>query len=427
MRLRQLAATAAAALVVLFAAAPGQAAADPIELGGTPVPGGTGSTDAAKPTELTAGVWIDELGSDVASGTHYYEYTRASEGEETSTVLVGAMTAGLPDLSDSISLSVTTADDASCADGNADRGAGVWPFGTSVFVGSSDAESWEGECTVARTLRIKVTHNGTGDQSVPVAIKIVEEARVKTAVADMPPGVKAETPVPTPKVSGETEPLAGATSLADAPELTTGSFTTTLLEGGAQVWKVPLDWGQDLIARAHIPTVQAEDETLSVYGPNVELSFLSPMGATIASPYEDAVGDGTVSDEEPVELINATGPVRLQPRYDSETAGTTTPGDFYVVLGAETLTDLERDPRELPVTLDVEIRGDGEPAPEYFKEPPFLVGPDTRSDVVSGSGISKAEQDALDAKRTQKIIAATALALVGLVATGGGLTLLRRR
>jgi hypothetical protein len=100
------------------------------------------------------------------------------------------------------------------------------------------------------------------------------------------------------------------------------------------------------------------------------------------------------------------------------------------VLGTEPLTDLDREPRKLPVTLDVEIRGDRSDVPSYFKEPPFLVGPDTqndRKDVVSGTGVSKAEQEALDAKRTQKIIAAAALALVGLVATGGGLTLLRRR
>lgn len=428
MRLRQVAATAAAAVVVLLAAAPGQAAADDaVELGGTPVPGGTGSTDSAKPTELTAGVWLDKIGSDVASGTHYYTYTRTTEGQETSTVIVGAMTSGLPNTSDSINLDVTTTDDASCGGDSASRSTyGVWPFGTVVFVGSSDAESWEGECTQARTLRIKVTHNGTGDQAVPVAIKIVEEARVKS-IANLPLGVKAETPVPTPKVPDETEPLAGATSLDDAPELTTGRFTTTLIEGGAQVWKVPLDWGENLIVRARIPTVKPEGEFDSIYGPDVDLSILSPMGATTDTLYEDEVVDGTVDEVEPVELIHATGPVRLQPRYDNETTGVSTPGDFYVVLGAEMPDDLERDLRELPVTLEAEIRGDGDPAPAYFKQPPFLVGPDTRKDVVSGTGISKSEQDALDTERTQKIIAATALALVGLVATGGGLTLLRRR
>lgn len=426
MRLRRVAATAAAAVVVLLAAAPGQAslADDSVELGGTPIEGG-GSTDSADPTELTAGVWLDQLGSDVASGTHYYEYTRTTEGEETSTVLVGVTTAGIPNVSDSINLDVTTPDDESCASSNASRGTGLWPFGTDVFAGSTDGESWEGACTQARTLRIKVTHNGTGDQTVPVAIKIVEEARVETAVEDLPAGVVAETRVPTPEVSGETKRLVGATSLTEAPELTTGRFTTTLLEGGAQVWKVPLSWDQNLIVRARIPTVAPEDD-FSVYGPGVELSILNPMGGTTAELYEDEATDGTVDEEEPVELIHATGPVRLRPRYD-DTYGVTTPGDFYVVLGAAPLDDLEREPRKLPVTLDVEIRGERSGVPSYFKEPPFLVGPDKRKDVVSGTGVSKAEQEALDAKRTQKIIAATALALVGLMATGGGVTLLRRR
>lgn len=430
MRLRRVAATVAAAVVVLLAAAPGQAslADDAVELGGTPVPGGTGSTDPAAPTELTAGVWLDELGSDVASGTHYYKYTRTTEGEETSTVLVGAMTTGIPNASDSINLDVTTLDDDSCASNNASRGTGLWPFGTSVFAGSTDAESWEGACVEARTLRIKLTHNGVGDQAVPVAIKIVEEARVET-IAGLPPGVEPETSVPTPEVSGEAEPLAGETSLAEAPELTTGRFTTTLIEGGSQVWKVPLDWGQNLIVRARIPKVKPQDEYDSVYGPRVELSFLNPMGGTTESLYEDEATDGTVDDEEPVELIHATGPVRLRPRYD-DTYGVTTPGDFYVVLGAAPSDNTERQPRELPVTLDVEVRGERSGVPSYFKEPPYLVGPDTqkdRKDVVSGTGVSKADQEALDAKRTQKIIAATALALVGVVATGGGLILLRRR
>lgn len=428
MRLRRVAATAAAAVVVLLAAAPGQAslADDAVKLGGTPIEGG-GSTDSADPTELTAGVWLDEIGSDIASGTHYYEYTRTTEGEETSTVLVGAMTTGLPNTSDSINLDVTTPEDASCESDNASRDAGVWPFGAYVFAGSSDLVSFEGACTLAKSLRIKVTHNGVGEQDVPVAIKIVEEARVRTPIEDLPLGVKADTPVPTPEVSGDAESLAGATSLTEAPELTTGRFTTTLLEGGAQVWKVPLDWGQNLILRARIPRIEPQNEFDSVYGPDVELSVLSPMGATTESPYEGTEVDGAVAEDEPVELITATGPLRLQPRYDTETGGPSTPGDFYVVLGAETFADSGRDPRELPVTLDVEIRGDGESAPSYFKEKPFLVGPDTRSHVVSGSGISKAEQEALDAERTQKIIAATALALVGLAATGGGLTLLRRR
>jgi hypothetical protein len=427
MRLRRVAATVAAAVVVLLAAAPGQAslADDAVDLGGTPIEGG-GSTDATRPTKLTAGVWLDQLGSDSASGTHYYEYTRTTEGEETSTVLVGATTTGIPNTSDSINLDVTTPEDASCANDSASRGAGVWPFGAYVFAGSTDGVSFEGACTLAKSLRIKVTHNGLGDQDVPVAIKIVEEARVSSDLEDLPLGVKADTPVPTPEVEGDPEPLAGATSLTKAPELTTGRFTTTLVEGGAQVWKVPLDWGQDLIVRARIPTVQPEDENGSVYGPRVELSFLNPMGGTTDELYEDEAIDGTVDEEDPVELIHATGPVRLRPRYD-DTAGVTTPGDFYVVLGAAPLDDPERDPRELPVTLDVEIRGDGEPAPSYFKEKPYLVAPGERRDVVSGTGVSKAEQDALDAKRTQKIIAATALALVGLVATGGGVTLLRRR
>lgn len=399
-----------------------------MQLDGTPIKGG-GSTDSADPTKLTAGVWLDKLGSDTASRTHYYEYTRTTEGEETSTVLVGAMTTGIPNTSDSISLDVTTQEDSSCGNDSASRDAGVWPFGVYVFAGSTDGVSFEGACTLAKTLRIKVTHDGVGEQDVPVAIKIVEEARVSSDLEDLPVGVKADTPVPTPEVSGDPESLAGATSLTEAPELTTGRFTTTLVEGGAQVWKVPLDWGQNLILRARIPTVDPEDESTSVYGPNVDLSVLSPMGRTTDSAYEDTVTEGSVDEEEPVELSYATGPVRLRPRYD-DTYGVSTPGDFYVVLGTEPLTDLDREPRKLPVTLDVEIRGERSDVPSYFKEPPFLVGPDTqkdRKDVVSGTGVSKAEQDALDAKRTQKIIAATALALVGLVATGGGLTLLRRR
>lgn len=433
MRLRRVAATVAAAVVVLLAAAPGQASLaddlDPVQLDGTPIKGG-GSTDARRPTKLTAGVWLDKLGSDSASGTHYYEYTRTAEGEETSTVLVGAMTTGIPNTSDSINLDVTTPEDTSCASDSASRDAGVWPFGAYVFAGSGDGVSFEGACTLAKTLRIKVTHNGVGDQDVPVAIKIVEEARVKSSIEDLPLGVKAETQVPIPKVSGDDEPLAGATSLTEAPELTNGRFTTTLVEGGAQVWKVPLDWGQNLILRARIPTIEPQDEFDSVYGPNVELSVISPMGSSTESPYEGAEGEGTVDEEESVELITATGPLRLQPRYDTATGGPSTPGDFYVVLGAAPLTDTERDPRKLPVTLDVEIRGERSDVPAYFKEPPFLVGPDTqkdRKDVVSGTGVPKAEQEALNAKRTQKVIAATALALVGLVATGGGLTLLRRR
>lgn len=432
MRLRQVAATTVAAVVVLLAAAPGQAAADPkpVDLGGTPVPGGTGSTDRAKPTKLTAGVWLDELGPDVARNTHYYEYARAAEGEQTSTVFVGAITTGLPGVSDSIQLDVSTPDGTSCNNESASRSTyASWPFGAGVSAGGSQPDDLTAACLMAPTLRISVTHSGTGETAVPVAIKIVEEARVRT-LDRLPEGVRTAGTVPTPAVSGSAEELPGAASLPDAPELENGRYSTTLVEGEAQAWKVPLDWGQDLVVRARIPAEPPVDENDSVSGPDVELALVDPLGDTLSSEYDDIDSSGSVEEDEPTDLINATGPIRLRNRYDGGDGGPSLPGDYYVIVGAEVPDDLERDPREVEVTLDVEIRGQRAGVPTYFQEPPFLVGPDTQKDrkhVASGTGIPKAEQESLDAKRTQKIIAATALALVGLVATGGGLTLLRRR
>ncbi|HWJ68390.1 MAG TPA: hypothetical protein VNT31_17070 [Nocardioides sp.] len=389
----------------------GAAAAEPHEaadLGGEPVPGGTGSTSPDDPTALDPGLWADTLGGSSTRNTHHFSYSRRMKD---STVHVGVVGAPQSGESDAVKVDVGVlgeeGDLVSCAtDDSSTTNVPEALIGAAVAVGPSSAESTERtDCLRAGTLQIAVSRAYSSNTSeIPVAIKVVEEAPV-TGAASLPAAEETVTfPVPD---AGSARELPGAWSFEEAPALDAraggATVATTLVQGDEQLWRVPVQWGQQVAVRATTPALgEAELEGICC-GVPVRLRIIDPRRAVFAynNDTEGEVSDGTYGGEAG-ELVAGSAPLRYLNRYDDDLP--VVPGDFWVALSTAPLDpSAEREPLEFEVELTVAVTGRvaGEPSypgvvvspddsagPDgYSPDTPFLVADGVFSAVASGNPV----------------------------------------
>ncbi len=405
--------TAAVAGVVawslwMLGLAPGAAAAlaeDPaVDVGGSPLPGGTGSTDPANPTVIEAGLWADTLGdANTDAATHQFRYVRAMKD---STVHVGVIAATTDPEGDQVDLTVTTPDDTSCASDSSSTAASTWqgPYGAAVVVTPTADDDTGNLCVLADTLDITVSRSSSSSATdLPIAVKVVEEApALGTDRLEQP----AENPTYRAVSSDAAiEEVEGSTSFADAPSLDGSAdgvrVKAELTEGDVQLFRVPLTWGQSLTASAELEALtEAEYEALSYVSPEVRLVIVDPIRNAFSDGVAEATESGSYTTER-TEFGIGVPPVRYLSRRSSGIA--TVPGDYWIALIASPLPpDAEREPIVVPVELRVAVEGDVEDAPPYAAnvlgpnaeagpdgyspEEPFLVGgTDDFSAVASGN------------------------------------------
>lgn len=344
----------------------------------TPV---TGSTDAARPTELRPGRWSDTLGSaGPATDTHYYSYTR---DVRFSAVLVGVTSIGSAAGSETLEIQVT-ADD---ADGTDCGSASVYQpvygpsiYGATVLAGGDDAGDLESPC-LGEVLHISVAHTGEG--AAPIVVQVVEERPADNAVdgegglTGLPGPVEYGTALPAVD-PGDTELPAGTQSLTSAPAIGSGSTELALAQGEVRIWRVPLDWGQELRAGVDLPALSAEqDERFSGYGPEVSLSILDPTGGLLTTPYSDALLEESITGD-PTRLATATGPVRYLSRFGD---GATVPGDYYLVLAMAAPSEGEQ-PASFQIELETEVVGEKAGAPQVSGGAPYQLLDQTWRDRI---------------------------------------------
>ncbi|TNM38274.1 hypothetical protein FHP29_13390 [Nocardioides albidus] len=413
----------------------GAAAAGPgVDLGGEPLPEAA-STDGAHPTALAPGLWRSTLSP---SYPQFFSYERRING---SRVHVGVLGAPQGDSSDAIEVEAGVASEdssslTSCGDetDNADSSIPQAVIGASVVAGDAAASDAD-PCRDAGTVQIEVSRgSGSATTDLPYVIKVVEEAP-SSGTGDEEPEDQPAYDLPAPR---EAEKRKGAASFADAPELDPGdepvTVRTTITEGTEQLWRVPVGWGEQLVARADVP--YATDDAFDYGGPSLALHLVDPLGERHG--YADSASDDSDSgsyrtegdDSEPTVLVAAGHPVR---EVDDRV-----PGDHWVALAVSPPPDdRAKKPAAIPVEVTVAVTRDPgtDHAPEYdgvavsqdkgttlegySPQHPFLVGEDTYAAVASGGAAGA------DGWLTTRRWAGLGIAVASLACLGAGLVRLR--
>lgn len=393
-----------------------------IDLGGTPVEGGT----AQEPTSLTAGLWSDTLtGPGSPAGTRWFSYHRVMGG---STLVVGAVAVSTEEYGDFLKVDVSTPSGDVC---DTDTQQQPSPAGGAAYGIVLHAAGDDDECGSSADLVIAVSRGSVDlESSVPFTLRLVEEAPVsaepgpepadETALETLEPGQ----PVATP----------GGASFDDAPAVD-GTVSDEVSPGTQRLWKVHLDWGQSLAWRLDVPVRSENENENFVPEPGVEVTLFDPLH----NPFDGGATDAETSGSYGVDgstLSDTTPPVAYLNRSDSEIAFV--PGDYWVSVA---VTPAEEDPLDVPVRLTVAVTGEASDPPgfaeavtgpgstsgpsDYDQATPYLVGPDTFSADVSGTPTVPGDEAA--ASSTGRRVAGLVVGGLSLVSLLAGVVLLRRR
>lgn len=384
----------------------GAAAAEPtVDLGGAPLPGGTGSTDSGNPTSIEAGLWADRL-ADAQSGSaaHYFTYERQMRF---STVHVGVIGSPTDADGDGFEVEILGPERIQCASSSAPYSYAVphEAMGARVWAGPDQLGDLQAECLLATSLDIVVARTNTGSGELPVAIKVVEEAPT-TGAGSLPEPEESPTFQPGADPAGGAE-LKGATDFDSAPQVAvsggTAAFTTTVTEGEQRLYRLPLTWGQELSVDAIVPKVDVSEDDYD--HPDVEISLVDPLRDVVDDAVAGTTASATTSADETTRLSTALPAISYLNRYTDGPA--TVPGDYWLSIAVSPAEEFE--PIEVPVDVEVSVADvtEGEPTYEgdvqaadtgagpsaYSPETPFLIGPDEFSAVASGTPVLPDAED----------------------------------
>jgi hypothetical protein len=392
-----------------------------VDLGGTPVDGGT----AGQPTALTAGLWSDTLrgsGEDPAN-TRWFSYTRTMAD---SRVLVSAFAAAVDPVNDQIRVEVRNSDGEECGsydDATASSAPGL-------VIGALKIAGLEGDdtCGSSPGLRIAVSRGSTSGltSSMPFAVRLVEEAPVPDEAGLEP----VEEPTLQTPERGKAVPTRGGRSFDDAPPVD-GTVSDKVPQGAERFFKVRLGWGERLAWRLEIPIRPTSGDYTP--DPQVEVRLFDP----VRHPFDGGALDAETSGSYGAagKVLADTMPEVTYSRTLSDVA--LVPGDYWVAVSVGAPTDDA--PIDVPVELTVEVDGTvsgapafpeavtgpgGTPPPDgYDKATPYLVAKGVFSADVSGTPTVPGAETDDDVRR----LVGYGVGAVSLLSLLAGLVLLRRR
>ncbi|MEZ0577418.1 hypothetical protein [Nocardioides sp. MH1] len=391
------------------AAAPA-AGSGQVDIGGTPVPGA--STDPGDPTSLDAGLWRLDLGAE--GQPLRLTYDRRIQG---STVHIGAIGAPAGSAGDGLQLAATDAanpddpegDDCGSDSATTDSSASTAVVGVQVVVGE-EVDQPDSTCTSAGTIAITLgRYSSSNDEDLPVALKIVEEAPTSDQGEPPPDDDALDFEVPRPADSSVT--TAGAASFADAPlvDPRDGAVTidTTVTEGTELLWRVPVSWSDQLVARVDLPALDSDEATeLGSPSSYTRLAIVQPTRDLYAQTGDDG-SYGYYGSTERSRLVVAGYPLRYLNRYSSDEAPVL-PGDEWVSI-AVAAAPADRSAVDVPVELTIAVtptdaepptyqaavlaQGGGAGPAGYSADKPYLVGDGEFSAVASGNPLPPVADD----------------------------------
>jgi len=335
---------------------PGNAVA---EVDGTPIEGGPTSDQA---TPITAGTFSDEIGPQgSATGERWYRFDRTMDD---SSLLAGlVLLSGRGIGGTSIGVQISTEDGTVCGvSGSASSINAASLFGVGTTSQAYRGSSPDNPCLADDAFYVKVYRAlaGGADDS-RYTLRLAEQPEVMNA--DQLPGELSITDgaFDQPETTGAATPVTGGSSLGDATEITDGAYSGTIVPGETQVFKIHVDWGQQLGVQAVIP---AATPALLHSGQTQEyagLQILNPLGAADPDQPNGIELNGFGSFTTSQVLETGTIPVRWNNRLSTSTSYLA--GDYYVTYAAA--PDVQGSSLEMPFTLRVAVVGEPSGAPTY--------------------------------------------------------------
>lgn len=336
-------------------------AARPYEEIGKPVNGGNTSIT---PAPIGNGDWLDHTNG---HEDRYYKITRTRKN---STVHFSAVIRS-PDGDPSNTISLSTADGQQC---DASAGLTQEPYqllSTAVLAGPLDAVgdvvSPDDPCLTADTMLAKV-HSSEEMAGVPIEIRVLELPEVRNIDA-LPEPVKK--PIWTaPPMSSTPKQVRGGTSFNDAPTLTPGSYTDDIVQGETLTYRVHLDWGQQINAKATFAELDDAHRGAAFGTPLARIEAFSP--ARVPASSEEGGDDNAQAaffGHSGTHLATTSGPVnfRNSGASDNGIAGADVDGTYTVVVFLSKEPSGQSVP--VPFQLDLSVLGAKSGVPDFATAP----------------------------------------------------------
>jgi Ca-activated chloride channel family protein len=374
---------------------------------GTPV---TGALDKDSAPVITPGVWRDVLPGDGAD--RYYAFDLpAGAIPHVSATMPGSAPLGAK-FYQGFFLRLDNQDGRTCGYTNPHRY--VAEGGANTLASGVTGNHEERGCVGPGRMTLSIDFHIPDDQPrtpTPVELTLVIEPGVRDAGALPEPYVSPEKePAPPVTVSGQARPVTGSGSFIDAPVLANGVYTDRIRPGEEVYYRVPVTWGQRLVARLRLPEDKefaARQRAGSGYR-QLRLDLHSPASRTDVTLF---ASDQTMSYDgsSAQETVAFTAPVRYRNRATKdllnrdEVTATALPGYYFLRLVCT--ADAADNDFELVVQFDVEAVGTRAGAPTYdnsagtdpeaaLSAPPRSAaghtGPRPRGLVLAGAGVGAA-------------------------------------
>lgn len=354
---------------------------------GTPV---TGSASAADAPTISDGDWQDVTPVGEAGQEKVLTY-RVERRLANSWLAVSAAFRD-PESTVLTSLSLAAPDGSSCgSDGSVQQLAGYQLTTTAVqatLFNSIGRETPDSACLTSDHLIATMKIDRSATAGTPIELRVVETPEA-TNLSALPEPYAGDVSWVSPS-AGQRTPVQGGTSFADAPELTPGGYTDSIVQGETLTYQVAVDWGQQLSVQAVMPRLDKDRIREAVAGtPIVNLRVYSPgrvdaTGYNLKGHHQSQAAyfafDGPV-------LSTATAPVRV--RNAARDTGGVSAADqagLYTVV-----VFLAKTPKgasiPIPFKLDIGVSGTVEGAPTYAEDTPATAS----AEATDGAGDPRAD------------------------------------
>ncbi|WP_208878362.1 hypothetical protein [Streptomyces armeniacus] len=383
---------AAAAALCAVAALPGTATADPGDLPAyrtaddtEPRKGTASSADG--PRLAKGGTYSDEIGP---SEKKYYSV----ELDAKSTPWLSAVAQPKPGskvaFAEGLTLTLEATDGTECASNDVDFGAdgAARPLAVNV----ARVTEPDGDCQEPGVYNLSVERaaESTSDPSKwPLELRFMQEPGLKNVTSTSPPE-EGDLPTGAPDLpTGEARDIKGGTGFNDAAGMDAGVWKDRLRPGETRWYRVPVDWGQQLVMSAEFGTTQTTDDT-AYAGDGVRVDLYSPARGHIG-------GEGAMySADEPEQVPAAAHPVTYLSRYSygDAAANASVAGWYYVSVHAH--AEVGKFAKgAVPVTLRTTLKGKPKAAPAYdgdATEAGFGVTGDDKEQAEKGQTAAQADE-----------------------------------
>jgi Ca-activated chloride channel family protein len=327
----------------------------PFRISGTPVEG-TEAPDGAP--VVAPGLYSDKF--DLLDKPKHYLIKRTITGSTLRAGLSFRRPVGATSLVIQTELRLATVDSEDCGRSYPRIQSGDQGFATGTASSWSKYDKLNKTCSEADQLVLTVDPGKDFREikDVPFELRIDEEPPVEETTS-LPAGAGDPTWAPMP--GGTPREIVPGSSFPDAPLLEPGSYTTTLMPGELQIYKIKADWGQRIQAQATVP--QLSRSLGDIVGLRyLDTAVISPTGEEAFAVFPKKVpgspgGKRGVLTRTGVTQAITTKEIRYLNRdgANNSDTGTSTPGEYYIVVSMTRKADDKA--FTVPMTLTVGVPG----------------------------------------------------------------------